>query len=643
VIDLSHITPMGFRYPLQHREPAAGFAARLAVLNGRRMNEFLRDMLIPPRSIDKGEDEAVRTLAAVGGVDGDDLVRYSPHPHLTQDDFHVVAGETLGYRRIFRNFFRFCPHCVAEDLATFEGPEVARPWLRLEWTLAAIRSCRTHDVYLTVTSPIRRRFEPFDFAETMETHLPNLERLKAESEHAPPFQFQEWVMERVDGLRDASDWLDRFPLYVGIEWCESLGLSILQPSKVKVETLTPAEWAEAAEAGFKVASKGTEAIRELLATFNDAELDTRGFWGPRDTYGYAYGMLQRTMKDPEFEPIRELVRDFAIDTLPIEPGTDVLGTVVDKPRVMTIRTAGRMSGASDRSIRTLFERHGLAKEALAKGLRNHRVTVRTADVEDMLQKLKGALTAPQVMEQLKIPRNHLAALIEIGALKTVTGSENFRDAKHRFAQSDIDDMIRRLLDGAEMVQEIGPRQMSVIDARKVATTSLEHVLSMVFEGKLKWKGRRVGRTDYDALLIDADEVIALVRSEPKGTGVIRTDIPGLIPGLHQKAVTAMIEEGMFEIDFQFSPDARRDVEVVTAESIEAFRRTYVTLGELMKMSGLHLKRIQALLIRVGIDVCEDPNVVVAWLYDRKRVEAILAAHPGFWGYSNEKAAAIDIN
>lgn len=57
----------------------------------------------------------------------------------------------------------------------------------------------------------------------------------------------------------------------------------------------------------------------------------------------------------------------------------------------------------------------------------------------------------------------------------------------------------------------------------------------------------------------------------------------------------------------------------------------------------HSDRSQALLIRVGIDVCEDPEVVVAWLYDRQRVETLLARHPGFWGYTNEEAAAIDIN
>jgi hypothetical protein len=200
------VVPMRFRYPLQHREPAAGFASRLAAVNGRYMNEFLRDQVIHPREIDKGVKDKVRLLALVGGADPEQLIRFTPRPAVRKHH-HEVAGETLGHLGVNRTLFSFCPHCVAEDMEQFDGPERARPWLRLQWTISHFRSCDKHGVYLIAASPIRRRFEPFDFSETVEDYIAQLETLKANAVKAEPSAFQEWLLDRLDGKKRRSFWL----------------------------------------------------------------------------------------------------------------------------------------------------------------------------------------------------------------------------------------------------------------------------------------------------------------------------------------------------------------------------------------------------------------------------------------------------
>ena len=59
---MTPLEPLRRRHTLQPSEPAAGFASRLAAVNGRPMNMFLRDMLIPPRSIDQGDREQVEAF-----------------------------------------------------------------------------------------------------------------------------------------------------------------------------------------------------------------------------------------------------------------------------------------------------------------------------------------------------------------------------------------------------------------------------------------------------------------------------------------------------------------------------------------------------------------------------------------------------
>src|SRR5690606_34556246 len=113
------------------------------------------------------------------------------------------------------------------------------------------------------------------------------------------------------------NWLNKSPLYAAAEFCEALGVSALHHPKVKVETLSESDWATAADEGYRIASAGEASLRELLGRLNDAQAATRGVWGPRDTYGYAYGLLQRTRDDPAYETFRDVVRRFAMETMPI--------------------------------------------------------------------------------------------------------------------------------------------------------------------------------------------------------------------------------------------------------------------------------------------------------------------------------------
>src|SRR5690606_26378337 len=142
--------------------------------------------------------------------------------------------------------------------------------------------------FLVRAEPVRRRFQSFDFSETMETLLPDLQHAAATTLPAAPSLFDEWIVARTDGVRDPDNWLDALPLYVAVQWCEALGVSMLHPAKVQTSKLTEADWAVAAEEGFRISSAGEGSIRAPLEQLTRAEKRTRGIVGPRDTYGYAF-------------------------------------------------------------------------------------------------------------------------------------------------------------------------------------------------------------------------------------------------------------------------------------------------------------------------------------------------------------------
>lgn len=615
------LKPLDWHRELEDTEPASGFASRLAALNGRHLNRFLRDMAIQPRDVDLGVAGAVRDIAFLGRCDPDRLLAFTPR-RPEDKAFMCVGGETLERLSINRTFFRFCPHCVGEDIERFDGPVHSRPWLRLGWVIDHVRVCNAHNVALVAATPERNRFEPFDFNRAMATIAGELRRHVETALPAEPSAFQDWLITRVRGHREPTNWLDDLPLYAAIAVCRAFGLSAIHPPKVRTTTLTSMDIAEATNVGFDILSRGEAEFRDLLTELNGAQTSTRGYWGLRDTYGYGYGHLQKTVADPAYAKIRDVVRAFALETIPIEPGTDVLGVVTEGRNLHTVRSASLASGAHSRTVRRLFARKGIAGTREETGLTDHRVVVDAESLDRTLSDLKGALSTPKAIERTGMPRQHFAKAIAANYVATVMGTNNVVDAKHRFTVAALDAMMDRLFEGAVEVERPQGRQMSVSDARRAASCSIDDILARVFDGGLSWKGRLKGRMDYGALLLDADELVRLTRVEGPKANLTRTEIFDYIPGIGMKSVQRFIDAGMLDTVMEFSADARRMIDVVTRESANEFLLNYVTLGELCRTWGRHQKQVLKTLRGAGVDTCVDAKVFGTLLFMRSDVEKI---------------------
>ncbi|WP_280987315.1 TniQ family protein [Fulvimarina endophytica] len=601
---------------------AVSFTSRVAALNGRPMPNFLREMGIHPNDIDRGRSPAVRHLAEIAGANAENLVRATP-VRSKDEAFTDLCGERLRRLSVHRTYFRYCPMCVADDIATFEGPITARPWLRTEWIVSHVRSCDRHGIILANASPERRRFEAPDFNGTMAEDLGHLDAIRAGCPTVPYSPFQRWLLGRLRGERDASNWLDGLDLYVAIGACEGLGVSALHPPKVKASTLTEADWAAAADEGFAHASGGPAAVEKLLGRLNAVQMQTRGVWAPRDTFGYGYVVLERDPGDTAWDPVRDVLVDFAMREMPLKAGIKVLGRVVERQAVHTIRTAAHASGAHALTVRRLFERENLGADALAAGLMDHRVTVDAERIEATVRELKGALSTPRVQKLTGFPLTWLRAIIADGHLPTVTGSNDREFAKHRFTRQAVDGMLERMFAGAETVAAETDNRVGVMKARRRTGATMSKILEPVFSGTLRWKGLLAGAKGLDALLVDVGEVLPLVRNEERGDGITLLDILEFLPGIGRDSPKALLACGLLRSEMQFNPEARRMVPVITRESAERFRAAYVTLGELCQRTGMHHKQVRKRLREAGVSEAMTPENHRCFAYDRERASHTL--------------------
>jgi len=618
----------GFRHQHEDMEPAVGFASRLARLNGRPLRYFLADTGIPTRGLEQADEQAVRAVAQLGGTNENDLLRYTPVRSPKGKRF-IVGGESFDVRSVHRTFFRFCPRCVQEDLETYEGPAIARPWLRLGWILAPIRTCPKHNVLLVRTDPKRQRYQYFDFSRTLDAYRAELVHLARDARPMPPSSFQDWLLARLRGDTNESTWLDDVPAYAAIVFCEGLGVSALHPPKVKTGQLTEVDWAAAAETGFLIAKDGETSIRSQLQKLNDAQVHTKGVLGLRDTYGHVYDVLRKTTGDPGYEKLRDTVRRFALETLPLEAGTNVLGAFVDKQTVHSIRSAAKAANVHANTMRKIFEREGFHGDMDISSIPDHRVIVSNERLLTIIEELRDAVSTPAVMDRMQIPKHYLNSAIVQGYLRTITGSDQRSNAKHQFLPQDVTSALTAMFDGAEIISEPSDRQITVPEARAAAVTSIDFIMSLVFDGKLKWKGRLSGPDVFPHLLVDVDEVIEHVRHEAKGSGIPKHHIDQHIPGMG-KHVLKFIKAGVLQLVEEYSPDARRMMPVVSRESADAFVARYISLGELSWKRGLHHKQVRKILKSVDISTAFAPSQFGAFIFDRSQILAAERRRPQMW-------------
>lgn len=606
-------------HPLQHREPALGYASRLAALNGIDMAQFLRDMRIDPRELGRGGGTTIKLLTDLRNLcteDREALSRYTPW-RSKGDHIASIAGNRLLPGSVLNSSVRVCPHCVAEDLAGFEGPLAARPWLRVEWVIRHVRACGSHgNLLVDVVSP-HHTHRTFDFNRTVADQvIPHLNRLTHECIPAPGTGFRDWLVGRLDGARSPTNWLDDVPLHAAVTFCETLGLSALHPAETLPSRLTLSNLATASEEGYRAASQGAAAVTVLLDRMLKAHRPRgRVSMAQEKVYGFVYVFLRGTRDDPALEKFRDVVRDHAFASIPFKEGRDVLGVRLDRRRVYSERSAAVITSRSDSSLRELLA--GIGSAAPSRTMRG----IPLADVELALKVGEERLDTKAVAAKTGFDRRLVDALVHRNLLPVVPENERFGRPFDRFKNRDVDGLLTRLFRDAVVTDSATDRRMPVAKARNTARGHAVDILGLILDGSLSWVGRLGEGDRFEHLLVDVDEVVAITRARRMRIGLHAQEAVALIPGVSRQGIGHLAKAGLIATMMEFSPESMGTVGVLTRESVDAFVANYVSVTEISDATAMDHRLVARRLMEAGVAVAIDRGIAMTRIYRRDDVVA----------------------
>lgn len=596
-------------------EMPSDFASRLAARNCRDdLHDFCRDFDLDVQGLVDGSREVIVQLARLAEVDAEAIGREA-FVRIGRERRYLHKGHEFLISNLSRDRVRVCPACLEEDVSRHDFRVVARPYRRSTWLIDYVRTCPVHGLSLVTVgtgSMVARRH---DTSQVLAMALPQLGTLTGQAVKREPSSFETYVLGRLDGTGAPSPWPDALPLHAVMRLSAMVGGSEIRGPQVAIDSLADPERWEAEAVGFDILAGGEVEIFAFLDRLQSSFLDGHVRHGPHPLFGHLYEWLAHQTDDPAYDPMRQLMWRHAVETLPIGPGDKLFGRDVPSRKLHSVRSASLEHGLHPKRTRRLLRDAGLIGEASDR-LADDRVVVDAGEADRFLREIAGTMSQEAAARHLAISRTHFMLLVKGGVIQPrIAGA--VREANHVFLQVDLDAFRAALLKAADRGLAISESCTDIPTAAKRACCSLAEIVRLIIDGRLQHVGLREGMKGLGALMVDVEEVRALVRGEDHG-GLALSQVER---DLHTstRAVRALVREGLLPVEMVKNPVRRQIQPIVRPDVLAEFERQYASLQTLARERGIGHLALKRALEADGISPVRDPGVLHLTLYRRADV------------------------
>lgn len=376
---------------------------------------------------------------------------------------------------------------------------------------------------------------------------------------------------------------------------ENLGAVMTFGRKVRLEDLCEHDLHTAGARGFATAFAGEGGIRTALTTLQETFYEGTGDWGPKAMFGRFYEWLAHEYADPVYDPVRDIVERPVVETMPFGPGDTVFMRPVKVRRIHSLHSASIEYGLHPKRLRKLLLADGLIKPQDADRS-DDRVLFPVEAVEGRLGILTDTLSLIRSGQYLNAPRPHERLLFDAGFIRPVVtgGTDVLKD--HGIRRADLDDFIVRLTGSARPEVAAG---LPIPAAAKRANCSAMEIVGLLLDSRLANVGIDGGARGYLSVLVDPNEVKAIVRKEDHGGLSLRAVEKRM--SWSTKVVTSLIDQGLLPVATAINPVKRCPQRVVLESDLAAFDESFVSLHFLARERGVYFQKLKAELVARGVE------------------------------------------
>ncbi|MBY5971423.1 TniQ family protein [Ferrimonas balearica] len=562
------MAPFFRKLPLQvdfhEGETATSLAARLARRNGApKLSALCSDAELDLLQLTNGAHEAVAQVAAMAGIEAAGLQFWTPH--LLAPGWFQLGRERIKFTAFSRTALKGCPCCLQEALGPTEAAHFGL------WQLTSVRTCQKHGCYLVPLPQIPGNRHAFDTAYLVADFKPP-EPTKSDE---PSQTLERYLRARIE-QGPGGTWLDLLPFHVAAQTCEGFGLLLTLGPKARREKATPAQWAAAGTAGYDVLRHGPDAFRQRLKDIQQAHPVDNTLY--RTRYRVFFEWLRHRDDDPQFDVIRDLVREFIFRNFPISEGSIVLGHPCPEQYVHSLSTARSRYGMSGWKLARRLASMGLAERKTSGQGFVLTGYVPTEIINDIATDFDALLNATDAGKYLGVERFMMSKLTKPGLVEKYFDERN---ASPMYHPRDLDGFIGKLRARVE--------HSKAVDLLDIATAShrvripTERVVEIILRNRLPLHAVDPAITRFPDFRVSLAMLREVIATDHHGT--VRPTRAAKILGINIRTIRSLMDTGVLkscDIEELKSGRMRR---YVCAKSMERFSKSHISVVELATKSG----------------------------------------------------------
>lgn len=406
----------------------------------------------------------------------------------------------------------FCPACLLED-ARPESPSRGLRVGRVNWLFSPVRTCPVHwtPLYRTVHQSYAERFQDMALVAPDDGALVPLVE-GADTRSVSPLQ--RYVEDRLDGERGPA-WLDGQQIDLGTRASEMIGACLLYGAHVDLPTLSEDQWDAAGAAGFEHAARGEEGIRSALDELLCRLRRDEGKGGPQAAFGRLFQWLQFNKSSKARGPIREVVREFILDSMRIEPGNRLFGEVVETRRRHSVATLARLKKLHRRTLNRALVLTGLIPDG-DPGKVDGLLSFDAVAGELLADRMHASIPVRKMPGYLNCNRRQAELLVQHGIISRLGGG-HADTILNMVPVADLEAFIARMRRRGLPVDRTGDGMVNVIVASEVVRWPVLDIVRLVLDDALSRIELLPAELKFKSVLVDPEEVRhAIAARQAKG-------------------------------------------------------------------------------------------------------------------------------